>query len=381
MVGVVIPVLYPATERTFSNNGLGGLPDALSCIVTNELNTVGGYFLGMEYPINGLHFDDLVQERIIYASPAPGKAPQPFHISRIQKGITTAAIEAPHVSAGLQKIVTHGSISTKWPGLVIDHFLENAVPASEAVEWTRSQTSHSTADGKLVRFLEPVPMMDVLMGTEGSVLDQYGGEYEFDGWSIKLYASIGTNTGLEIRRGVNITDISAETDDSNLVTAVLPYYKGTQNNAEVFVYGSVCNAPTVSNFANIYCVPLDVSGQFQNLAEGTLPTSAQVTAAGQHFVNSTSANKLLTSFSISFTPNALTATDSGAVRVRNVYLGDTVRVVYPEFGVSVNAKVVKTEYNVLLDRYDSVTIGSIRRNAADTIAALVRNTNNQKIMW
>lgn len=378
----MIPVLYPATERTFANNGLGGLPDALSCTVTEELNTVGGYFLNMEYPIDGLHFDKLRQERFIYASPATGKAPQPFQISRIQKGIRTATVEAPHVSAGLQKLVTHGSKRGTWPATMIDYFLAQALPASERDKWTRYYPSdYEVIADRTVTFNEPISLMSAIMGTEGSILDKFGGEYTFDHWTIRVDERRGSDTGLEIRHGVNITDINAETDDSNLVTAVLPYYKGTQNNAEVFVYGSICNSPTVSNYANVYCVPLDVTEQFQNISEGTLPTATQVTAAGQSFVKSTSANRMLTSFSISFTPNALTAPDSGALRVRNLFLGDTVRVVYPEFGVKATAKVVKTEYNVLLDRYDSVTIGNIRRNAADTIAAIIKNTGNQKILW
>ena len=83
----MIPVLYPSTETAFENNGLGGLPDAISCVVTEQRNTQGGYFLEMEYPIDGLHYDLLAPERIIYAAPSMGNTPQPFRISRITRPI------------------------------------------------------------------------------------------------------------------------------------------------------------------------------------------------------------------------------------------------------------------------------------------------------
>ena len=99
----MIPVLYPSTETLFTTNGLGGLPDAISCVVTEQRNTQGGYYLEMEYPIDGLHYDLLAPERIIYAAPSMGNTPQPFRISRITRPINGIVhIEAPHISAQLR---------------------------------------------------------------------------------------------------------------------------------------------------------------------------------------------------------------------------------------------------------------------------------------
>ena len=358
----MIPVLYPATERTFTNNGLGGLPDAITCTVTEKRNTPGGYYLEMDYPCNGLHFSDLAPERIIYAAPAPGKSPQPFYIERITEAIDGIVhIEAPHVSAGLQKLVTYGSTSTKWPGLVIDYFLGNALPTTEAAKWSRAPTSFSADDGKLVRYQTPVSMMDVLMGTEGSVLDQFGGEFAFDHWSIVLYERQGKDTGLEVRYGVNMTQLDAETDASGLVTAVLPYWKGRVNDSDVFVYGDLCTSSNASAYATIRAIPFDVT---QKIGSDSQPTKAQVTAAGQSYINSTETSELSMSITTSFAP--------ALIGDRPLYLCDTVKVVHPDLGVSSTAKVVETRFNVLTDQYESITIGSIRKSIVDTIAGIIK---------
>lgn len=35
----MIPVLYESNEKSFASNGLGGLPDAVRCIVTETYNS------------------------------------------------------------------------------------------------------------------------------------------------------------------------------------------------------------------------------------------------------------------------------------------------------------------------------------------------------
>jgi len=361
----VIPVLYPATERTFANNGLGGLPDAISITITSKANRPEVPFLEMEYPVDGLHYSDLAVERIIYATPQQGKHPQPFVIERISRPINgVVTIYAPHVSAGLQKLVTYGSTSTKWPGLVIDYFLGNALPTTEAAKWSRAPTSFSADDGKLVRYQTPVSMMDVLMGTDGSVLDQFGGEFAFDHWSIVLYAQQGKDTGLEVRYGVNMSDMTAETDTSELVTAVVPYWSGTINDVDTVVVGDICTSSNASSYASIRCIPLDVTREFESVS--TAPTKAQVTAKGQSFIGSTTQKNVTMSLDVKYIP----VTDEIGDRPINLF--DTVKVTHPDLGVSDTAKVVEVQFNPYTEKNVQITIGRLKKTIVDTIADIIK---------
>ena len=204
----------------------------------------------------------------------------------------------------------------------------------------------------------------MLGGTEGSILDTYGGEYEWDGNTVKLWQHRGEATQFSIRYGVNMSDLEVETDATELVTAVLPFWKGSVSGSDTFVLGSICAASNAASYAYVRCVPLDVSDQFQ-LEQDQLPTSAQVTEKGQAFINKTNQNNLVMSINVKYTPTTL------GIGERRINLCDTVRVVHPDLRVSSTAKVVETKYNTLTEQYDELTIGSIQKTIVDTVAKMI----------
>lgn len=362
----MIPALYSAFETQFVNNGLGGLPNAINCIVTEQRNTSGGYYLEMDYPVDGLHYADIIPERFIYASPAPKKAPQPFRIVHVSKPINGIVhIEAAHISQKLQTVTTFGT-----------YVGSSVVDCLNAFKGVANSTGQSvvfyfTSDIQLsqqitVPRVRPAPFSDVLMGAENSLTDIVGGEYEFDKWNVILHRRRGVDTGLEIRYGVNMTDIEAETDSQNLVTAVIPYWSGQINEVDTVVIGDLCRADTDSSFAYTRTIPLDVSDQF-DVENNTAPTKAQVTAAGQAFVGKTDLKDLNVSVRVKYTEITSEIGD------RPIYLCDTVKVVHPDLKVSTTAKVVEVKFNVLTERYDEITIGSIKQSIVDTIARMIKN--------
>lgn len=359
----MIPILYPADQRSFwANNGLGGLPDAISCIVTEQRNTQGGYWLEMDYPVDGLHYNDLAVERIIFAAPSMKSLPQPFRISRISRPINGIVhIEAPHISSALQKITTYGLRSATNVQTIVDGFFDAAHNLGQTFNFA-FDSNVMTQTAVTVDHTEPTTLADLLLGAEGSILDLTGGEFEFYEWDVIQHIQRGVDSGLEIRYGVNMSDIEAETDTSELVTAVIPYWKGSVNGVDTVVVGSMCSSSNASAYAYTRCIPLDVSQQFE-LAQDQQPTQAQVTAKGREFINSSALSELTMSISVKYQP---------LLESRTIRLCDTVRVVHPDLGVSVSAKVVETKYNTLTERYDELTIGTMRQTIVDTIAGILR---------
>lgn len=361
----MIPVLYSAAETSFATNGLGGLANATSCYVTETRNTQGGYFLNMEYPIDGIHYGDILPERIVYASPAPHRAPQPFRIAKITKPINgIVKIEAPHVSSELQTITTYSvDTDTNIQGMCYNLMWRARQLGQTVPFWLTTDITVPSP----VTFNHPLPISiaDALLGTEGSVLDVVGGEFEFDKWHIILHNQRGHDSNIEIRYGVNMTDMKAETDARKLVTAVVPYWSGTVDEQDVIVIGDMCVSTNAGAYAYVRCIPLDVSSEF-DLESGQTPVKDQVTAKGTSYINATDQAILNTSISVQYE----SITDS--IGERPIYLCDTVRVVHPDMKLSATAKVVKTKYNVLTDRYDTITIGSINQNIVDTIAKIIK---------
>ena len=97
------PILYSATETDFSNNGLGILGDCVSCEVTEEAN--GIFELAMQYPMGGIHYEDIADRSIIKAKADQFRNPQLFRVYAISKpmsGIVTVLAE--HISYDLSGI-------------------------------------------------------------------------------------------------------------------------------------------------------------------------------------------------------------------------------------------------------------------------------------
>lgn len=93
-------ILYGPNELEFDNQGYGVLSDASNAIATEELN--GKYEVTFEYPMNGIHFNELVLGRIILVNPTPFAGKQPFRIYQISKPLKgIVKVSAQHLSYDL----------------------------------------------------------------------------------------------------------------------------------------------------------------------------------------------------------------------------------------------------------------------------------------
>lgn len=73
---------------------------------------------------------------------------------------------------------------------------------------------------------------------------------------------------------------------------------------------------------------------------------------------------------------------TGSGQSKIILRGDTVEVRYLRLGVSALARVTKTDYNVLLDRYDSIQVGNVKEKLARTTVrerSRVTTTNDRAV--
>lgn len=346
-------LLYPSTETEFQNNGLGALSDAISCTVTEERN--GMYELEMQYPVSGSHYGEIANRAILFCKPDPYRDPQPFRIYRILKPISgRVTVYAQHISYDLSGVTVSPFSAGSCAG-ALDGLKANAVPADMPFSfWTDKSTSGNFS------VEAPSSLRSLLGGVEGSILDVYGGEYEFDRWTVKLWNRRGKDSGVTIRYGKNLTDLQQDENISNVATGIYPYWKGSDGTL-VEVPGKVVNAPGTYDFTRI--IPVDFTTDFQEQ-----PTSEQLQERAETYVESNNIGVPAVSLSVSFQPLEQTEEYKNIALLERVNLCDTVTVKYPDLGVSATAKCVKTVYDVLKGRYTSVELGEARTNIADTVA-------------
>lgn len=345
------PVLYSSTETAFTSNGLGVLNDCVSAVVREERN--GAYELTMEYPADGIHFSDISARCIILAKPNPTDSPQPFRIYRITKpigGIVT--IYAQHISYDLSGVaVSPFSVNT----------LAEAISAMQSHALPSNQPFTLTTDmdkGTGLSIAAPVSFRAMMGGQENSLVDIYGGEYSYDKYSIVLNANRGEDRGFTLRYGKNLTSFEQDENCAAVYSHIYPYWTdGTTtievNNGE---YGKL--VPTTgTELPYTKILPKDLSSYFDNQ-----PTASDLLITAKTYASKAQLGVPKVSLTVSFAQ----LEENG---INQVNLCDTVTVVFPKMGVNAKAKVVTAEYDVLLERYTTLEIGSSTQGIADTIAS------------
>lgn len=365
-------ILYDHDEEAFTSNGLGALPDAASCTVTEERN--GGYEVEMEYPLTGSHFRDIQKRRILYVKPNPYDDPQPFRIYSITKPINgIVTVHAAHLSYD-----TSGSIVKLFPA--------DAGSASAAMSYLKNFSVPSTPFtfftnvGKSGAMSVPKPssIRSLLGGSDGSILDTFGGEYLFDKWNISLLESRGSNRGVTIRYGKNMTDLEQEENDTDFYTGVYPFWYSESEDGGLVTLSAndgIVNAPGNYDFVKI--MPLDLSsedfGKETTDSEGYTttiekPTEAELLAAAQKYIANNKIGIPKVSLDVSFVMLAQAEEYKDFSRLETVKLCDTVTVEFEKLGVKTTAKCIKTVYNVLTDKYDSIELGEPKSSLAETVS-------------
>lgn len=345
------PILFPSTATEFNTHGLGVLTDAISCTVTEERN--GAFELTMQYPDTGVHFAEITDRCIIYAIPSPYRAPQPFRIYRITRPMDgIIMVYAQHITYDLSGVPLNPFTAINAPDALSKLSL-NAAVDSPFIFWTDKSTVASFAVST------PSSTRSVLGGSSGSILDVYGGEYEWDGFTVRLYGHRGYDNGVVISYGKNLTDIEQDRNISNVATGIYPYWTNAEG-ALVTCDPKIVNAPGTYDFTRV--VPVDFSSDFE-----TQPTPAQLQARAEKYVEDNKIGIPKTSITASFVQLEQFPEYEDLALLEKCDLCDTVTIRYPQLGVEAKAEIVKIETDVLLERYNSVEIGDVRTNIADTI--------------
>lgn len=348
------PILYSATEKNFDHNGIGILSACVSCEVTEEAN--GIFELAMQYPMDGVHFADIGDRAIVKAKADQFREPQLFRVYAISKpmnGIVTVLAE--HISYDLSGIPVK-PFSASTAGSALEGLKNNVVVDCPFDFWTDKATQAN------FKVSVPASIRSRLGGVAGSILDVYGGEYEFDNFTVKLHKNRGKNRGVSIRYGKNLTDIQQDQNCSSVATGVYPYWVDSEGAVLVELPEKIVPCPGTYNFVKIRT--LDLSAEFE-----VQPTHEQLRDKTQKFIKANNIGVPSVSLTVSFAQLEQTEEYKHLALLERVGLFDTVNVEFPALGVSATARAVKMVYDVIADRVKSVTLGSVRANIADTIAS------------
>lgn len=366
----MIPILFPAGAQTWTTNGLGRLSDAVSCRVVEERN--GEYELEMEYPVDGIHYSDIALSGLILARPADGKTPEPFRIYKISRplsGIVT--VNAEHISYQLNHIP------------VVPFTADTCLLALEGLKTNAAETcpfDFYTDKSITTQWTNPAPasIRERLGGSDGSILEAYHGEYEFTGYDVHLWTNRGTDTGVVIRYGKNLIDLKQEENIENTITGILPYWQKedpeTGEIETVMLPERVLHSTRAGNFPFMRTAVIDFSDRWEDA-----PEEQDLRDAGEAYILANDIGIPHVNVSVDFVSLWQTEEYRDIAALERVNLCDTITVVFDRLGVSAKAKVIRTDFDVLLEKYNAIEIGDASTNLGDTIANISENTTQAAV--
>lgn len=363
----MVPRLYKSSETAFTSEGLGRLTDARKCEVTEERN--GQYELLLEYPVTGKLMPELTMGRIIWAIHDDSKTGQPFQIYEISRPLQGwVKVRAWHISYALNFVVCKPFTAAS--------SLEAFEKIPQNIMGTAPYTfTFTTSIVKATTFTSDIPksVRSLLGGSRGSIIDTYGGAFEFDKFEVKHYYR-GSDNGVVIKYGKNLTKLDRELDRQNSYNSIVPYW----TDGEEIVAGSQVVVKPFQTQGNT--VVMDASADFEEK-----PSQAQLRNWARAKLMATDTTKAKDTIKISFVELWQTEEYKHIANLERVRLCDTVTIDYEKGGVQVTAKCIKVVYDALLERYVSMELGEPQKTLSqqiqeDTEAAILPQVPNKTAM-
>ncbi|GEB28429.1 phage minor structural protein N-terminal domain protein [Enterococcus casseliflavus] len=349
-----VPILYDKANNDYSTLGLGLLKESSNVFATRKRNNFP--FLEFTYPVFGVLFSQLEKGKKVVVDVGPGTRSkrQRFEIVRItkpQNGIVSVYCE--HIAlitekTALNKGQKHTAISAQE---ALNQWRALLVPQRDFNVFT-DLTTVTAMDFSEIGHFESAA--EALGGKEGSILQNYNGEYIFDNNEIRLMREGGKETGVVIAYGKNLVDLVQEESIESTYTSIRPYARANEEGANELVLPEVIlDGPHVNNFPERRVQTVDLSSRNPQ-------TVAELRQFGQYYISSNQVGLPRVNLKVKFA-DLYSATGQEQHRLlEQLELYDTVTVAFNKLGVNVNAKINQTVWNVLLDKYESIEIGDSR---------------------
>ena len=339
-----------------TTNGLGQI-QPLSCIVSEELN--GKYECEFTVPTTDKHYNDLKTNGLIRVEVGDGSE-QIFRIYSISEPINfVVEVKAQHITYDLSKIPVKpfsatGAVNAK------NQMLANIIGS---YDFTMSTDITNTTSAFTLDI--PRSFRECLGGYEGSLLDVFRGEYQWDNLEVKMLARRGADNNVRISYGKNLTDFRQEQNNENVYDAVYGYAVVDEVTYEATsIYNKTgATYPKVLN--------VDFSSRYE---PGDVPTGAELLSYATAYATNNDIEVPNVNIEIGFVPLWQSDEYKDFLPLERVSLGDTVHVYFDKLGVEASARVIKTEWNVLTKKYDSIELGSAKASLNTVINESVVDT-------
>lgn len=360
----MIPVLFSKEEKQFRSYGIGPLFETLHAEVKRERN--GQYFLYMTYPQNGQQASVFKEGMRIKADAGRRTPWQTFEITRINRR-SDAIIEiwADHISMRLAKTMIKPKVEIHDADAetALRRWVSQLVGDDEWEVWSNIDTVGSTAWS--VDSVENA--RQALGGTRGSILDVWGGEFEFDNKRVNLWQNLGRKTPVVLEYGRNITKLEKENKEETVYTSIYPFARAEEDNI-ITIPNYIVDGKYIDMYDHKKIKLVDFSGEFNT--EENKPTAEKLQKLAEKYVEQNDIGAPHEHIKIEYVDLSKTLDYQNVRYIEEVELCDRIPIYYPKFDIySKEAKVIVITYNVIKDENKSIELGVIGQRFSSTVAS------------
>lgn len=360
----MIPVLFSKEEKQFRSYGIGPLFETLHAEVKRERN--GQYFLYMTYPQNGQQASVFKEGMRIKADAGRRTPWQTFEITRINRR-SDAIIEiwADHISMRLAKTMIKPKVEIHDADAetALRRWVSQLVGDDEWEVWSNIDTVGSTAWS--VDSVENA--RQALGGTRGSILDVWGGEFEFDNKRVNLWQNLGRKTPVVLEYGRNITKLEKENKEETVYTSIYPFARAEEDNI-ITIPNYIVDGKYIDMYDHKKIKLVDFSGEFNT--EENKPTAEKLQKLAEKYAEQNDIGAPHEHIKIEYVDLSKTLDYQNVRYIEEVELCDRIPIYYPKFDIySKEAKVIVITYNVIKDENKSIELGVIGQRFSSTVAS------------
>lgn len=351
----MIPLLYDETGST----KIGELNNCIECLVEEERN--GIFELRLIYPTTDALFYSLEEEKVIVCNANDTLLNQKFRIYMSRKLMSNRIeVYARHISFDL----AYDYIDS------IDIENQSCEYALNAIFRNSQFSTHYRGYSDIVNAqsykMSMANCIEAIAGKEGSIIDTFGTGAEIlrDNTNIHVLNKRGHDNSVSIEYRKNLTGFELEEDTSDLVTRILPYAKYTDNesNEEIMVKAGFVDSPLILNYSHPYIAQYDYSNEFE---DDEIPTVSKLQELAQKEYRDNKVDIPKQNYKIEFIPLSKCVGYEGLED--KISLCDTVTIKDTRYSIDTQAKVIRTVFDVLKDRYDSMELGEPKTTLGDII--------------
>ena len=281
---------------------------------------------------------------------------QPFRIYRVVPELDKVTVYARHIFYDLlDNMIKSLKPSPSAVGASVVQSLSGACLSSHDFSFYSDLTS--TAEDVEWENVNPV---EAMLGENGLV-SKYGAELARDWYDVFLVKRVGNDTDVSIREKKNLTGISYDVDETDVVTRIMPTGEDADGNV-LYLPELYIDSPNLNAYTHPKWIHLPVS-EAKEVTDGDEPKSktqcyAEMRKAAQAEFDAGCDLPTVT-LKVDFVNCSDAEEYKQYAALTDIFLGDSVRVVARRIGVEVSMRMTQYTYDCLTKKYTSITLGTV----------------------